>query len=561
MAHRFQPYPHSNHVSYSGPSENTRFLRMCIKHVFDDGPAPRHTATPRFTIADWDPDAATLNELQAQLATSNRLGQTQTYSLAKDTWVDYHYPFKKDLLGEKEYLRPSTLRNKPRELMPLCPHGANNRRQLADCYMTLHTHQHPERGRLWYFQATGHQCSFLMPCPDNPASSLALPAPSVDTKLTVDSQSDMHTMQVTHQQHLRRRPQIKPEDDVKPSVKREPSSSSPWASSSASSSALSSSASSFSRPRPRPLAHPRPPRQVSRFSDEQANRNLHPHPDFITKVDHAIESGVAKVDARKHFLFDERAPDYPAEFLPFADQNSVSKVGAILDATESSTHIGKFLSSLSSTYGAATTSYRNLLSTLAVCTCCGSFFTIAGYHLHLEFSASGNEYVCSNHPNRDPVSPLSRVAVGDFVSTLKPRTKARTPFLTFEFNPLGMAWMALNSPFGLPETILEAVKSAMVTCDTCTFTRTLHAHEAHLGDSRECTDVAEDDLSVIITSRSKGKALQSDGTFRPMIRAADGSFHEVMVVDDSDSETEVGMADDDQFPSSVALPAKKTPAP
>lgn len=79
--------------------------------------------------------------------------------------------------------------------------------------------------------------------------------------------------------------------------------------------------------------------------------------------------------------------------------------------------------------------------------------------------------------------------------------------------PLGHALLAFNSRFGVPKDIWTAIQSAVITCESCCYARTIHAHERHLDPTTRLCSHEGRHGGFLIVGPHTAKVRQMDGTF------------------------------------------------
>jgi hypothetical protein len=197
---------------------------------------------------------------------------------------------------------------------------------------------------------------------------------------------------------------------------------------------------------------------------------------------------------------------FPTRLRPYSSggnlANRIQMAGPVGPAP-----VTNFLFALATTHSVLGSSYTNFFNLLRVCQCCGGHFTRAAYERHL--GVDGNHHVCLNHPSKAIgalISPTASISILPYLKVpwlasvpygelLLPRftaigsqplpshtsrTRPSAPYREFgSLTALGIALYALNTPFGLPDNIFEAVRIGLVACGGCGMIRTIHAHIAH----------------------------------------------------------------------------------
>ncbi|KAJ6564615.1 hypothetical protein B0H19DRAFT_1068147 [Mycena capillaripes] len=525
--------------------------KLWLKHAFDGGPLPTHSYHIRgdqFDPRDRDPSAVDLDRFQRELARANAQGELLTFSRTRSCWEPLDYP-STSTPSTTTRLQPSGFRNLRAEALPLCPHAGNPLRRDEECRMRPHSHRHKRLGTVYYLQATLHPCSFIVSAVLQDAKvktevkseplylSALTPHPAVKREFDfnggiapVKREFDFNGGIAPVKREIKRETvELKQEllggrFRAMTSTRRGTSSRKPSGlplrrqnallfipeSSSPSSSPTPASASSSSTQPPvfidldddnddeppaytPPQTHPQCPvlprplvpgsphhlLRLERYTPEEAHLNLTGDAQFLQQTEANVGHILATQDFSSSFWMRETAPDFPQRLCPFRNG-----------------------------------------STMAIRIGCGSHFTPAALNSHLV--KEGDVYVCGNHPNRAPSSPVEENI--PYHDLLRPRDfpPARGPgqlrparFTEFGYTTaLGIALSSLNTRLGLPDDVWQAVRSAMVPCMDCACIRTVHGHLDHL-DNGVCRDVSGDFL--IAVSAEELKAYGPRGEIRRIV--------------------------------------------
>ncbi|KAJ7481511.1 hypothetical protein FB451DRAFT_1394162 [Mycena latifolia] len=573
MAYR-NPRNHFFYHPYK-PSQSRFNVARQAKFLSDaiHGRRPLST-TDEFRIENRDPPVSDMQRYQEELFEANRLEDWISFARAEDNdgadgWrrgTAYVLPHTTLSTGVVKFTAPSGYVNLPSSFMPLCPHYGNRLRSEAECRMSIHTHLDSKLGRIYYLQVDPkryHHCPFILLCPKRDSiSSLVKPEPG----------QGLRAMQThRHRQPAASSSRIKLEDVPTPSIKLEdtsrPAGSSsrfkveefPYSSASSCSSSRFKEESALRRlttpptvieipddPPARTSRHNRPrPRAISPsssrgrrsalavnclFSPAEAERNRNPSQAFLQKIRSIFPADFSR-DVHEHILADENSAEFPLEFQVYR-ANSEHRNRVLEHSTLTATDVGRFIRRLTSTYGVPSATFDLFKSIVLTCHCCGNFFTPNAFnaHLALENHAGQQQTICRANPLRHAVNTINIPQPNGFLPECtwpvgrRPGQIYAADFTEHLHTPTGIAFLAVNTPLGVPEDIWYALLTAVFICETCVLARTLPAHAAHLKNG-VCQDIGPHDVSVILTAKGKGKAL-----------GPAGDLLNVFVVDDSESE-------------------------
>ncbi|KAJ6558179.1 hypothetical protein B0H19DRAFT_1150255 [Mycena capillaripes] len=221
-----------------------------------------------------------------------------------------------------------------------------------------------------------------------------------------------------------------------------------------------------------------------------------------------------------HLLIDDMSALFPTRMLRYRNGNPfANRILAACDFT--TTETGLFIRALSRSHGVPSLTYDLFCALLVTCIGCMNHFTVDAYNAHLLDLPT--KTTCRNNPDHPEVQrfdvavPRETLPGRQFPPGRAPGQIHAAPFAEFTYTAVGIALLALNTQFGLPDDIWRAVRSTIVPCSNCCFMRTIHGHVHHAPNSK-CNDVGTQHPSIILTGGGMGKvrANKSDD-FKPVV--------------------------------------------
>ncbi|KAJ6567665.1 hypothetical protein DFH09DRAFT_1314185 [Mycena vulgaris] len=483
--------------------------------IHDDEPIEytRPPPTNRFLLTDGDPSVARMRQWQHTYREANRWQDFLTFDRERNDLLATKHPSLTLMNGDVKFIAPSSYHTMAPSFFPLCPHYGNLNCTTAECRMTPHTHRDSNKGAV-YLQVNPkefHHCPFILITTQrqmesstdvSESSSSIRPLRAMQTvRSTRPSSSRIKLEDVPTSSPAYYRPVFNPSTPVKTEAKPERSSPPLWL--------------SRSQARPRTQGSVTVFRGENLYSAEEAQQNKSPDQEFMKQMRNLLIGDFMK-HPEHHPLADEDSPEFPAAFAAFRSEAS-HRARIVQYSHAHAIPFGRVIRDLTSTIGVPPSTMDRFKNHVVTCHSCGLFFTPDGFRSHLELAVRRdvNVLVCAAMPARDIVAPLARepvelplhqppVAYG-------PGQVYAVPQTVHLHTPTGIAFLALNTCYGVPEDIWVALRSSIIICETCLLARSVPAHAAHL-DQGICCHVGRHEVSVILSGKGNAKAKAEGGT-------------------------------------------------
>ncbi|KAJ7629274.1 hypothetical protein DFH06DRAFT_1338558 [Mycena polygramma] len=475
-----------------------------LDNAIANGTLPVHKPLPPSRAAhieDQDPPHNVLARMQRELAESNTSRTLLTIVNKTDAGCPSN-----TTTNFLTYLAPSGFMKLPLDALPVCAHYLNPLRTLAECRMKCRTHKVAATGKTYHYLQVpeeNHRCSFIIVLRPRDRVTLFPDTPKRHRAIK-DEEDDMP----------KRKRAIKDEDDTpkrKRAIKDEEDEQRTSGSSNAHAIDLAAEEDLVSPPRSQPQA-PHRRRPVGPYTGAEARLNLTGDSAFLSFVGMQQAVYNEKKDASKIFwkldgpygrLFIDE--DFPARTRPYSSGFDLAKRIALAGQLGPPV-VAKFIADLATTDGVSATAFENFMDMLRVCHGCGGHFTPPGFNAHL--IGVDDFYHCNNHPSFPIVSCVASVPYGQLLRPAviplgRPPGRRVAPYVEFGLvSALGIALSALNTVFGLPDDVFQAVRLGLIPCAQCLRHRTVHAHLEHFVHG-VCGDVGPRDSFYIARSASE----------------------------------------------------------
>ncbi|KAF9068463.1 hypothetical protein BDP27DRAFT_1418731 [Rhodocollybia butyracea] len=230
----------------------------------------------------------------------------------------------------------------------------------------------------------------------------------------------------------------------------------------------------------------------TRYTQVVANARKLTDSYLVSTIRQAAEAGDYDEKPYLHPAFNlSENSDIPSCLLPFTEGGAISL--AFARTGYRNTPVGRLIACLNGVVGIDIEQFAELRKRAQKCSSCLCYFSWEGYQRHI-----GEDSACHNTPSLKPVVDLGNVFEALPAAPPVDDGPIQACFGVLH-NPIGLAWLTWNSPFGVThDTWVHLITGWRKCPGGCARVRSYAGHVHHIQEDLRCSQVGDEAIAQFL---------------------------------------------------------------